>query len=111
MLPDRQNAINVVNQAMVDSARQSKACEALGLSARTLQRWIREGNVQPDKRNSADRAAPANKLTEEEQQTIVDVCNSDRFKSLPPSQIVPILADVGVYIGSESSFYRTLHRR
>ncbi len=92
-------------------ARQSKACEALGLSERTLQRWIREGNVQADKRKSADRAVPTNKLTEEEQQTIVDVCNSDRFKSLPPSQIVPILADEGVYIGSESSFYRTLLRR
>ena len=92
-------------------ARQSKACEALGLSERTLQRWIRENNVQADKRKSADRPAPANKLTEEEQQKIVDVCNSDRFKSLPPSQIVPILADEGVYIGSESSFYRTLRRR
>lgn len=109
-LPDRQNAINLVSQAVVDGARQSKACEALGLSQRTLQRWIREDNVQADKRRSADRPAPANKLTKEEQQTIIDVCNSDRFKSLPPSQIVPILADEGLYIGSESSFYRTLRQ-
>ena len=65
----------------MSGARQSKACEALGLSERTLQRWIREDNVQVDKRKSADRPAPANKLTVEEQQTIVDVCNSDRFKN------------------------------
>jgi len=31
------------------------------------------------------------------------------FVSLPPSQIVPILADRGKYIASESSFYPVLH--
>lgn len=30
------------------------------------------------------------------------------YKSLPPSQIVPSLADKGLYIASESSFYRIL---
>jgi transposase InsO family protein len=28
---------------------------------------------------------------------------------MPPGQIVPALADQGIYIGSESSFYRVLH--
>ena len=28
---------------------------------------------------------------------------------MPPSQIVPVLADEGIYLGSESSFYRQLH--
>ena len=28
---------------------------------------------------------------------------------MPPGQIVPALADQGVFIGSESSFYRVLH--
>ena len=40
---------------------------------------------------------------------MIDVCNSEVFASLPPSQIVPILADRGEYIASESSFYRVLH--
>ena len=29
--------------------------------------------------------------------------------NLPPSQIVPVLADKGTFIASESSFYRVLH--
>lgn len=32
-----------------------------------------------------------------------------RFASLPPAQIVPRLADEGVYLASESTFYRVLH--
>jgi putative transposase len=33
-----------------------------------------------------------------------------RFGSLPPSQIVPLLADEGRYLASESSFYRVLRQ-
>jgi len=39
---------------------------------------------------------------------VVAVANSKIFRDLPPSQIVPILADAGVYISSESTFYRIL---
>ena len=67
--------------------------------------------MQADNRNNANREAPGNKLSVEERQAIVDVCNSDRFKSLPPSQIVPVLADEGEYLGSERTFYRVLHER
>lgn len=42
---------------------------------------------------------------------IVDVCNQPEFRSLPPTQIVPILADRGIYLGSESTFYRVLRQR
>lgn len=38
----------------------------------------------------------------------MDICNSEEYKSLPPSQIVPSLADVGIYVASESSIYRIL---
>jgi putative transposase len=34
--------------------------------------------------------------------------NSDEFKDLPPSQIVPRLADRGIYVASESTLYRLL---
>ena len=39
---------------------------------------------------------------------IVDVANSAAFRDMSPKQIVPKLADQGIYIGSESSFYRVL---
>ena len=110
-LPDRQIAVKLITQAVKSGARQSKACEALGLSERTVQRWTREDAVQADNRKNANRPAPANKLSVEERQAIIDTCNSDRFKSLAPSQIVPILADENQYIGSERTFYRILHEK
>ena len=62
-------------------------------------------------RKNASRPAPGNKLSEEERQTVIVVCNSDRFQRLPPSQIVRILADEGEYLGSERTIYRVLHER
>ena len=38
----------------------------------------------------------------------LSICNSAEFASLPPSQIVPKLADQGHYLASDSSFYRIL---
>lgn len=64
--------------------------------------------MQADKRPEAVRPEPANKLSEEEQQRILSTCNSARYESLPPSQIVPSLMDEGLYLASESSFYRIL---
>jgi transposase InsO family protein len=39
---------------------------------------------------------------------VLEVCHAPEFASLPPSQIVPRLADRGEYLASESSFYRIL---
>src|SRR5690606_33920869 len=46
--------------------------------------------------------------SDQEKEQILAVCNSAEHQSLPPSQIVPRLADQGIYIASESSFYRVL---
>lgn len=81
----------------------------IGLSSRTLQRWRIGGEISADKRLTTMRPEPGNKLSQAERQAVIDVCNSEEFASLPPSQIVPILADRGEYIASESSFYRVLH--
>lgn len=116
-LPDRENAVNLIEQTMAQGAKQSDACEVLGLSVRTFQRWKQENKVKEDGRKTAVRPAPANKLTEAEYQAILTVCNEPRFQSLPPSQIVPTLLDEGSYIASVSSYYRVLkaegqqHRR
>jgi putative transposase len=52
--------------------------------------------------------APAHKLSELERATLLAVANLAEFGSLPPSQIVPRLADQQRYVGSESTFYRLL---
>ena len=81
----------------------------IGSSTRTLQRWRINGSIGADKRPTVTRSKPGNKRSKAERQAVIDVCNSEEFASLPPSQIVLILADRGEYLASESSFYRVLH--
>ena len=108
LLDDRQAYEELINEAIKAGASKYKACKMIGLSIRTIQRWQAEGKITADKRLIANRPEPANKLTELERQSIIAVCKTEEFASLPPSQIVPILADRGEYIASESSFYRVL---
>jgi putative transposase len=95
---------------MVAGARQASACQTAGISERTFQRWKPAGTdrVQPDRRPTAERPAPGNRLSLEERQQVLAVCNQPEYASLPPSQIVPKLADQGTYLASESTFYRIL---
>ena len=90
-------------------ARQEKVAQELALSTRTLRRWRDEqGQVLQDKRPIAVRPEPKNKLSIVERQEVIEVCNQVEYASLPPSQIVPRLADKGLYLASESTFYRIL---
>ena len=106
--PHRQAAALLIEEAVAAGARRTKACAEMELSARTLRRWTQGGQVQADQRPLVQRPEPRNKLGAEERATVLAVCNSEEFASLPPSQIVPKLADQGQYLASESSFYRIL---
>lgn len=57
----------------------------------------------------AARPEPANKMSTEERHAILEIVNRPEYASLPPHQIVPRLADQGVYVASESTMYRVLH--
>lgn len=52
---------------------------------------------------------PINKLTKEQRNIVLKVANSELYMNLPPCKIVPMLADQGMYVASESTFYRVLH--
>ena len=106
--PYRQTAVALINDAVTAGARRAKACSALEISDRTLRRWTKDGQVHPDQRPLVPRPEPANKLSAAERAAVLSLCNSTEFASLPPSQIVPNLADQGRYLASESSFYRIL---
>jgi len=93
---------------MAQGCCQPVACDEVQISLRTYRRWTRERHINADQRSIVKRPVPKNKLSEREQQAILDTCNETRFSSLPPSQIVPILLDEGIYLGSESSYYRVL---
>ncbi len=76
------------------------------MDVRTIQRWEKVEGLC-DKRKNAFHS-PMNKLTEEQRQMVLTIANSSIYQNLPPCQIVPMLADEGVYIASESTFYRVL---
>lgn len=122
MMATTQQRIDVVGwivDAVNAGARRSQACAIVGITVRTLQRWKPQGEdrVRADRRPLAKRPEPANKLSAEDRRQVLDTCNEPQYASLPPSQIVPKLADDGIYLASESSFYRILraanqlHRR
>ena len=107
--PDRRKTVELIEEATHAGAGCEAACKELEISLRTYQRWTQEeGGVKTDGRPQAERQEPTNKLTEEERTKIVEICNQEEYRSLPPSQIVPALADKGAYIASEASFYRVL---
>ena len=105
---DRTRAVRRIKETVDAGARTASACKEMGISMRTFQRWTREGNVKVDGRPDADRPPPDTKLTLQERQAVLDTLNSPAYRSLPPSQVVPALADEGRYIASESTFYRIL---
>ena len=89
----------------------TKACKRLGITDRTYYRWQtlhKEHHSYEDRRRYADHSNPANKLTPEERQEVIDTVNERRYASMPPCEIVPALADEGKYIASESTIYRIL---
>ena len=99
-------AITLIVEAVRAGARQSRACVTIGVSCRTLRRWRSAPTLQ-DQRKGAPRKPCPHALTPQEKAAIVAACNSHEHQSLPPSQIVPRLADQGVYLASESSFGTT----
>ena len=105
-LVERGQIITMVQEAMNAGARQDRACAVITLSERTLQRWQVDqsrGDQRPERTQT-----PTNSLSAPERERLLMVANSEEFGNLPPSQIVPILADRGQYIASESSFYRIM---
>ena len=107
--PDRVKAVELIDEAVLNGARRVRACQELGICDRTYRRWTHTDAVKGDQRPTAQRQPPLNRLSVEERQAILDVCHEPEFANLPPGQIVPRLADRGLYIGSEATFYRVLH--
>lgn len=83
-----------------------KACKLLGVAMRTIERWEKEDGLS-DKRQQVTHS-PTHKLTEAEREMVLSIANSKEYQNLPPCKIVPMLADEGRYLASESTFYRIL---
>ncbi len=102
---DRSECIVLIREAVKAGARKFRACETLDLEIRTIERW--EINLEDGRRGPLN--PPSNALSPEERAKVLEIANSAKYASLAPCQIVPKLADEGIYIASESSFYRILN--
>ena len=102
----KKRCIELVGEAVGNGARKRKACEILGVSARTMERW--EGRPEKSDLRMGPITEPTNKLALQERKQVIEICTSEGFKDLAPTQIVPRLADQGEYVASEATFYRIL---
>ncbi len=109
-LPQRLTLHTLIADACKAGARLDVACAHIGISTRTWQRWQRPTQASGDRRHTLLRTytPPPNKLSDAERQHLLATVNSPEFKDLPPSQIVPRLADQGCYLASESTLLRLL---
>ena len=108
-LEDRQTLARDIHIAHSAGARLKPACETAGIDLRTLQRWQAGGGlVGGDRRPQAVRPVARHALSEAERAQVLAVANEPRFAAVPPARIVPMLADEGVYLASESTFSRIL---
>ena len=108
-LEDRQALARDIHTARLAGARLKPACEVAGIEQRTLQRWkTQEGLVSGDGRPRAVRPIPAHALSQAERAKLLQVANEPRFAAVAPARIVPMLADEGLYLASESTFSRVL---
>lgn len=105
-LEDRQTSMVLLGNAVSAGARRERACDVMGISLRTIERW-EESPERPDQRRGP-KTVPKNKLSEKECQKVLEIATSPEFRDCPPVQIVPKLADRGAYVASESTFYRLL---
>lgn len=62
----------LIDEAVAAGARRDAACELLGLTVRTLQRWV----DHDDDRRHGPNTVPANKLSEAERRKLVEVASS-----------------------------------
>jgi len=109
LIEDRRSLAQDIDTANKAGARLRLACEVAGIDERTLQRWkAHAGLTRGDGRPQAVRPTPRHALSQDERLKLLGVANEPRFCAVPPARIVPMLADEGVYLASESTFSRVL---
>jgi hypothetical protein len=100
--------LELVGHAQASGARLEPACGVLGISARTIEPW--RADPQVGDRRCGPHHRPSNALSSAEEAQVVTVLTSSRYAGLSPKQLVPQLADEGLYLASESTMYRVQRR-
>jgi putative transposase len=87
--------------------RPKEVCDALGLPRAT---FYRHRSPRQEQTSKPPRHPPANRLSDQENAEILETMHEEEYIDLCPREIVPKLADKGVYLGSIRTFYRVLSR-
>ena len=96
--------LELLAEAEASGAGLDWACGIIGVSLRTIQRW--RSRPDGDDRRCRPRRALPNALSAAERARALAVLRDPRYAQLSPKQLVPLLADAGQYVGSESTLYR-----
>jgi len=107
-IEERLEVIALVDEAHRNGARRAEACKILEVSSRAVERWRVAGGGEDGRKGP--KTPPPNKLSKVERKRLLKTVNSSKYRDLSPKQIVPKLADTGVYIASESTVYRVLRK-
>lgn len=93
-----------IDTAQENGASLKRCCEVAEIGARTIQRWRKDPEAE-DMR-MGPKTEPKSKYSKSERKWVLEIMNLPEYRDKAPSQIVPQLADLGIYVSSESSMYR-----
>jgi putative transposase len=96
--------LELIDEAVVNGAPLHKACATVGLAPTTIARWRARLGAGDGRRGPKTKAK--NALSDTERAEVVELMNTPEHSSMSPSTLVPMLATLGIYVASESTFYR-----
>lgn len=96
--------MELIIEAHANGCRVKTACYDMGIVLKTYLSW----KESPKDKRKGPLTTPANKLSSAEREELIRTANSKEYMDVSPWIIVPSLADKGIYIASESTFYKVL---
>jgi transposase-like protein len=104
--------MDFLREGLNAGASIKSVADLIGICSRTFRRWglgLAAQGFSVDRRRGAPREV-AHRFTPEERQRMIETINDPRFADLTPAQIVAILAEERIYVGSESTIYRIMRQ-
>jgi len=94
----------MAQELVSEGCRPTMTCSHLAVPRSTFYRHLKV----PVTMEKPKRPEPKNKIPASEREEILEYLHDDRYIDQTPREIVPALADIGVYLASIRTFYRIL---